>query len=399
MCGAIEKYLRTRQEGHDLSIDEDRVQLIAEVAQKVNFMLDGIKAGSMPDHEKALLDRVNKAIQSELQQQLQLSSSGGRDRADLESQAETEPEPDTGTLADNSQDDFELAVEDLAEDDSVPAVEEEQEIDIEEDQDFAVEEGQVEIPQAAEESGQATADISYNDIDGDLIDIFIEEADELIESCEEILQKITNNPEDADSIHQLQRYMHTLKGGARMAELTPVGDLTHLLESLVIKVSEKQVRIDRLLFNTLNDSVDRLAVMLKSVKDRAPIDTAGDLVVQLEALIKGEVHEKRSVERYDIELDDLNKKVSAEEVENGQSQQGSQDKPTPAGPNLGRRATDKEEKPQWGERATDVNYRDTQEQIRVRADLLNELVNSAGEVNIHHARMSKQMSEIGFNIS
>ena len=399
LCGAIEKYLRTRQEGHDLSIEEDRVQLIAEVAQKVNFMLDGIKAGSMPDHEKALLDRVNKAIQSELQQQLQLSSSGGRERADVESEVEIEPEPEAGTLAENSQDDFELAIDDLAEDDIVLAVEEEQELDVEEDRDLAVEEERVEIPQAAEESGQTTADISYNDIDGDLIDIFIEEADELIESCEEILQKITNNPDDADSIHQLQRYMHTLKGGARMAELAPVGDLTHLLESLVIKVSEKHVRLDKLLFNTLNDSVDRLAVMLKSVKDRAPIDTASDLVAQLEALIKGEVHEKRSVERYDIELDDLNKQVSAEEAEDGQSQQGSQDKSTPAGPNLGRRATDKEEKPQWGERATDVNYRDTQEQIRVRADLLNELVNSAGEVNIHHARMGKQMSDIGFNLS
>ena len=398
LCGATEKYLRTRQEGHDLSIEEDRVQLIAEIAQKVHLMLDGIKAGSMPDHEKALLDRVNKAIQSELQQQLQLSSSGGGERVDVESQIEIEPESETEILAENSQDDFELAVNDLAEDDIVLAVEEEQELNVEDDQGLAVEEEQVEIPPTAEAPAQTTADISYNDIDGDLIDIFIEEADELIESCEEILQKITNNPDDADSIHQLQRYMHTLKGGARMAELTPVGDLTHLLESLVIKVSEKQVRLDKLLFNTLNDSVDRLAVMLKSVKDRAPIDTASDLVAQLEALIKGEVHEKRSVERYDIELEDLNKQVSAEETEDSQSQKDSQKKPTPAGPNLGRRATDKEEKPQWGERATDVNYRDTQEQIRVRADLLNELVNSAGEVNIHHARMSKQMSDIGFNL-
>ncbi|MCK5263346.1 MAG: response regulator, partial [Gammaproteobacteria bacterium] len=37
-------------------------------------------------------------------------------------------------------------------------------------------------------------------------------------------------------------------------------------------------------------------------------------------------------------------------------------------------------------------------QVRVRADLLNNLVNYAGEVNIHHARMGKQITDMGFNL-
>ena len=52
-----------------------------------------------------------------------------------------------------------------------------------------------------------------------------------------------------------------------------------------------------------------------------------------------------------------------------------------------------------GERASDVNYKDTQEQVRVRADLLNNLVDYAGEVNIFHARMGKQVTDFGFNLS
>jgi chemosensory pili system protein ChpA (sensor histidine kinase/response regulator) len=64
-----------------------------------------------------------------------------------------------------------------------------------------------------------------------------------------------------------------------------------------------------------------------------------------------------------------------------------------------RRKSDQEqEKPHWGERATDINFKDSQEQVRVRADLLNNLVNYAGEVNIHHARMGKQITDIGFNL-
>ena len=380
LCGAAEKYVRTRQEGHELTISDDVVLLITDIAQKVRLMLNQIKSGTMPAHEKDLLDKISKAIQAELQHQLQQSS--------REENSTPEAIPEAEPVADDEIDDLEVEPAESTEDEISAGTDEEP---VEEQLDKA----------DKDEPVPAVAEILYGEIDGDLIDIFIEEADELIESCEEILQKITSNPNDEDSIHQLQRYMHTLKGGARMAELTPVGDLTHMLESLVIKVSDKHVKADKNLFDTLNDAVDRLAVMLKNVKDRAPIDTAGDLVLQLEALMKGEVYEKREVERYDLELDDLGHDSPAEEASNApaQTSETTQEEPISEGTNLGRRATDKLGKPQWGERATDANFRENQEQIRVRADLLNELVNSAGEVNIHHARMGKQMSDIGFNLN
>ena len=382
LCGAAEKYIRTRQEAGDTTISEDVVRLITDTTEKVQAMLDSIKSGEVPAYDKVLLERMNKAIQSELQEQLQLSTSYS-DEGEEDSTEEVVLEQDAVDLpAQQGAEQAETASGTGRDATGVQAQPEEHD-----------------RPESAAEPEQAA--IAYGEIDSDLIDIFIEEADELIESCEDILQKIINNPDDVDSIHQLQRYMHTLKGGARMAELTPVGDLTHLLESLVIRVSDKQVKADKLLFDTLNEAVDRLAVMLKNVKDRAPIDTASDLVAQLEALKRGEVPEKRAVERYDIELDDLSATKQIEEQFSEQKpaeeqDQGGQIKP---GPNFGRRASDREEKPQWGERATDTNYRDTQELIRVRADLLNDLVNHAGEVSIHHARMGKQMSDISFNLN
>ncbi|UCB53964.1 MAG: Hpt domain-containing protein [Thiotrichales bacterium] len=380
LCGLAEKYVKARQEGENHTISEEIVSLISDVAHNVYTMLDNIRSGAIPDYNKDLAEKLNKSIQTELQQQLQVSS------GDSEIADESPYESEALTQADAETDEFEVVLD--------AAVEEE--VDLESEQAFEI---ATEEPQAREAVAE-TAAIPYGEIDGDLIDIFIEEADELIESCEEILQKIINNPNDGESVHQLQRYMHTLKGGARMAELTPVGDLTHLLESLVIKVSEKQVNTDKLLFDTLNDAVDRLAVMLKNVKDRAPIDTASDLVAQLEALMKGEVPEKRAVERYDLDLGDLSpdkadarvQQVAEPAADTMQDQRQEEVNP-------GRRATDQIDRPQWGERATDVNFRESQEQIRVRADLLNELVNSAGEVSIHHARMGKQMSDIGFNLN
>jgi chemosensory pili system protein ChpA (sensor histidine kinase/response regulator) len=380
ICGATEKYIKTRQEGHDLTISEEVVPLIDKIAKNVRSMLDQIKSGASPLPDRELLEKINKAIQEELQQQLQKSSK--RDEAITETAAEAEVEQ----VTDTETNEIEVEVEVNAEEEiTLDTYEEQSEL----------------LAEELVNDESAVAVISYAEIDSELIDIFIEEADELIESCEETLQKITNNPNDKDSIHKLQRYMHTLKGGARMAELTPVGDLTHLLESLVVKVSDKQVKADKVLFDTLNDSIDRLAVMLKDVKNRAPIEAASELIVQLEALMKGEVHEKRAVDRFDIELDDLDKDASNERVEAEDAQQTDtiDEEEAPEGRNFGRRATDKQESAQWGERATDANLRESQEQIRVRADLLNELVNSAGEVNIHHARMGKQMSDLGFNLN
>ncbi len=380
ICGLTEKYIKTRQEGHDLTISEEVVDLIAEITKKLRSMLDEIKSGETPLVDRDLLERVNKVIQQELQQQLQKPWKG--DSTNAESTDETGNEEITSAESDEIQ--VEVAL-DAEEEITHDAYEEQPEV----------------LAEELVDDEPAAAVISYGDIDDELIDIFLEEADELVESCEEILQKITNNPDDKDSIHQLQRYMHTLKGGARMAELTPVGDLTHLLESLVVKVSDKQVNADKVLFDVLNDSVDRLAVMLKDVRNRAPIKTASDLIVQLEALIQGEGHEKRAVDRCDIELDDLNLDASDEEVQDGLAgETGSvEEEQSAEDVNFGRRATDKLENAQWGERATDANLRESQEQIRVRADLLNELVNSAGEVNIHHARMGKQMSDLGFNLN
>ena len=40
---------------------------------------------------------------------------------------------------------------------------------------------------------------------------------------------------------ELQRDVHTLKGGARMAGVDAIGDLTHVLEDLFEKVAEGQL--------------------------------------------------------------------------------------------------------------------------------------------------------------
>ena len=316
----------------------------------------------------------------------------------------TELEPDSGEEASIS----ELDVETLEE-------------TVEPAEELAAEQEAPEQAAAAEPAVQETepedepAEMSYGDIDDELIDIFLEEADELLESCEDTLNDIRNEPNSTEHVHQLQRNMHTLKGGARMADLTPVGDLTHNLESLVVMVNENKVKADKALFDLLQEALDILTNQLAAVKQRQPLSHATRMNKRIEMMMRGEIEEKRSVERFDVDLQQLESEEGedvedidisallpggdseeAKAVVKAAEQSARETEEGEEGRKFQRRDSDR---PHWGERVTDVNFKDSQEQVRVRSDLLNSLVNAAGEVNIYHARMGKQISDFGFNLS
>ncbi len=398
LSGAAEKYVKARQESGEEDIPEDVVTVISEIECSISNMLSMVENGRLPEHDKGLQERMNKIVQQEIQAQLQRSwrSNSSLDEDDSAPQISEEPITDEN-------DDVSIDLSELESDTDDALV-----IEISDAANDSEEISAPPEPVAQEDPDEEAVTMSYGDIDDELIDIFLEEAEELLESCEDTLNEIKITPNSTEHIHQLQRNMHTLKGGARMADLTPVGDLTHNLESLVVMVDEKKVEANKALFDLLQESLDVLTGMLGNVKKREPVSSANNLNNRIEMMMRGEVEEKRSVERFDVELSEL-ESADDEELEDidissllpkssaDESAVAEEQKKEEA---LRRRKTDKEkEKPHWGERASDVNFTDSQEQVRVRSDLLNNLVNYAGEVNIYHARMGKQISDFGYNLS
>jgi chemosensory pili system protein ChpA (sensor histidine kinase/response regulator) len=378
LCGATEKYIKAREEASDINIPDVAIGLITEVKDDVRSKLDELKNGGMPSSNKQLLDRIIKLVQNELQSQLQESSRKSVHDYSRSAVKETPP-------AVVQEDEFSIEMDELA---AEPAIQ-------------ASEPVVAEAPAPASMGSVASHSISYSEIDGELIDIFLEEAEEILESCESGVLGVIEDPDDSKNLQNLQRHMHTLKGGARMAELTPVGDLTHNLETLLITLTEGSLKPDKVLFDTLHESLDVLTSMLSSVKQRKPIEVADELNAQIESIMRGEVPEKRSVERFDVDIEQLaelepevkpERRATDKLATNDGAKNDAQFQP-------GRRASDEQIEPAWGERATDASNRDSQELVRVRADLLNSLVNYAGEVNIYHARMGKQVTDIGFNLA
>ncbi|WP_201579151.1 Hpt domain-containing protein [Psychrobacter sp. Pi2-52] len=78
------------------------------------------------------------------------------------------------------------------------------------------------------------ADLQFETIDTDieLLEIFLEEAQELDTALDESFNKWRADITNINSLKVLQRHLHTIKGGARMAGIRSIGDLTHEAESV-----------------------------------------------------------------------------------------------------------------------------------------------------------------------
>lgn len=118
-------------------------------------------------------------------------------------------------------------------------------------------------------------------VDSELIEIFLEEAQEILEAAEHALEQWQENPEDLLQVTQLQRELHTLKGGARMADISAVADLCHELETLYEKINDGRLNFDHSLFNLLERAHDTLSIMLDKVHLGQSAPAANELLNEL----------------------------------------------------------------------------------------------------------------------
>ena len=72
-----------------------------------------------------------------------------------------------------------------------------------------------------------------DDIDEQLLPVFLEEAQQLVPHIGSDLRDWKANPADTKVSQSLRRSLHTLKGSARMAGAIRLGELCHLMESRI----------------------------------------------------------------------------------------------------------------------------------------------------------------------
>ena len=208
------------------------------------------------------------------------------------------------------------------------------------------------------------AEFDFTGLDTELVDIFVEEGRDLLDHSDGLLAKLRESADDRESLVGLQRDLHTLKGGARMAGVFAIGELGHSMESLLEAVSEQRFDLSRSDVPLLERGFDRLHAMVTRVGERRAISPSQALIDAFDARARGEELSAEALlapaQRMPAPSVEL-KPLTAPMVD---PLQGDED---------------------------DITVRAPQEQVRIRADLLDRLVNYAGEVAIYRARLEQQL--------
>ncbi len=202
----------------------------------------------------------------------------------------------------------------------------------------------------------------YDELDQELLEVFLEEAHDILENSENTLQAWKASPADRMLIADLQRELHTLKGGARMADIGEIGDLSHAMESLIVATADGSVQPSAEMFALLEQTHDRLATMVSRVRERQPLAVDAALLDALRGLKEG----GRAAESPAAVEEPVVERVG----------------PAADTPHIERRAAPRAPK----------------ELVRVRADMLDNLVNYAGEVSIYRSRLEQQVGASRFNL-
>ena len=232
-------------------------------------------------------------------------------------------------------------------------------------------------------------ELDTSDLDVELLDIFLEESNDILDHSDGLLANLRDRTDDRELVTGLQRDLHTLKGGARMAGIFAVGDLGHAMESLLEAVAEGRQKLDDSGVVVLERGFDRLHGMVMRIGERKSIALPSGLIAQVEALARG------------LSLDELAAEPAA------MAEPGILGAPTgetfaernaqvPAAP-LAPLKPLSQPMDAFGEE-DDAHVRAPQEQVRIRADLLDRLVNYAGEVAIYRARLEQQLGAFRSNL-
>ncbi len=132
---------------------------------------------------------------------------------------------------------------------------------------------------AIADEGSLDAYEAIDERDPELVEIFLEEGFDLIESAAGGLQRWMADVDNSFELEALQRDLHTLKGGARMADIREIGDLAHELEYLYEGLCAGNYRASPELFGLLQACQDRLAEMLEAVRARRAVPS-GDALIE-----------------------------------------------------------------------------------------------------------------------
>ncbi|MCU7836192.1 MAG: chemotaxis protein CheA [gamma proteobacterium symbiont of Taylorina sp.] len=131
------------------------------------------------------------------------------------------------------------------------------------------------------------------DADDEILQDFLIEAGEILETLNEELVELEQRPEDSDLLNSVFRSFHTIKGGAGFLALTPLVELCHRAEDVFNLLRNGELSIDAKIMDVMLPVLDELNDMFDNLRGGVePEDADPKVLSSLDAILKGDVAEE-----------------------------------------------------------------------------------------------------------
>ena len=271
-------------------------------------------------------------------------------------------------------------------------------------------------------------------VDPEMLEIFLEEAGDLIDQLEEAHANWSSDLTSKEAVDGLMRNLHTIKGNARFASLYSLGDLSHALESLFENIASGEIEADERMPVLVRGALDELEQSIENLQQGRGVQDLEKVTRALDSAGKGEAWEISDAESLMPErptesilyksTTQLTEETEFEPTEKdtsfiadsklltdselfGESQFTLETNaelvadekegkviPFPEREQIDFTRPEKRPPPMQPEEETGSKG----ERVRVLSELLDQLVNNAGEVSIYRARMEQQNKSVERNL-
>ncbi|NVD69333.1 Hpt domain-containing protein [Duganella sp. BJB1802] len=221
----------------------------------------------------------------------------------------------------------------------------------------------IELPPAEPEILTAAPAIFHDELDADLLPVFLEEGADLLPQVGEALRTWHHNPADTAQAQSLLRLLHTVKGSARMAGAMRLGQHAHEIETHIENMVHAGSATPQA-FDELLAHYDHALLLFEQLQHPDALHQAAGLAADITSLEAGQPAIAGT------------NGITADAVDSAEA-------PAPTAPAPAAQAP-----------ADELQSSAKSPLVRVRADILDRLVNQAGEVSISRSKLENEVETL-----
>ena len=130
------------------------------------------------------------------------------------------------------------------------------------------------------------------------LEIFIDETKEHLQNLSQQLMILEEEPENADTINEIFRAAHSLKGMAGTMGYKRMQHLTHMMENVFSEIRNEKIAVNAELVDVLFQCLDALEVYLESITQTQDEGTEDNeaIISRLNAFLEGKANEGQASE-------------------------------------------------------------------------------------------------------